>query len=294
MAEKESRDRANAIQAERQRALDLALDRKNRREEAAEKSRQRNKEKMRRGRGKASESPTRGSSSSLSPTRESKQNLPPKSSASAASVTSAASAVTDESSVFSEEEAIKEKEDKFFADEEAIRKQSLEPSYLPYYAAFENEVIGKYGGSHPAGDICMEPVQSVESAICIYLQKYFLGQVPILNDAECSPKKILSRVTTATQVLVMGEHARAWKNALTGIHNFLRGLTAEEAAIEAAGEAEEDDEAKMKATMKFLKNQMTLKNSELEQMQKEMEAAQKQIHNKMDELHALRQKFSIF
>ena len=291
MAEKETRDRAQAIQEERERAMNLALDRKNKRAEAAERSRQKNQEKMRKGRGKSG-SPTRNpAGSSVSPSRESKQDNIKSISSNAVSEEKGNSVADDEE----DEDAMRTKENKFFADEEQIRNMSLNPSYLPYYASFENEIIGKYGGSHPGGDLCMEPVKSIEDATKVYLRKYFLGMVPIINDAECSPKKLMSRITRATQILVMGEEERAWRNAITGIHNHLRGLTPAEAAAEAAGEEiEEDNEAKMKAVMSFLRKQMTLKNGEIELLEREMEMAQKNMQQKMDEMHALREKYSVF
>ena len=34
--------------------------------------------------------------------------------------------------------------------------------YLPYYAYYQGEIMGKYGGSHPLGDLCEEPIKVIE------------------------------------------------------------------------------------------------------------------------------------
>ena len=62
----------------------------------------------------------------------------------------------------------------------------------------------------------------------------------------------------------------------------------------ASEEAEEDDEAKLQAIAKFLRKQMKLKNDEIEQLEKQQEAAIAQMQDRRDELQALRAKYSIF
>ena len=227
----------------------------------------------------------------LSPSRESKDD------ASVGSATKGGKSENDPTlnEDEAEEAAGEVANNKFWADEEAIRNNSLEPSYLPYYASFENEIIGQYGGSHPAGNLCTKPVVTVENATIEFLKKYHLGKVPILNDAECSPAKIMTRITKSKQILLMGEEERAWRTVIKDIHNHLSGATPEEVAMEqVAQEAEEDDEAKLKAIAKFLRKQMALKNGEIEQLEKEMAAATAQMQDKRDELQVLRAKYSIF
>ena len=305
MAEKATRDRANAISEERERARNLALDKKNKRAEAAERSRQKKQAAIRGGGGGKAKSPSKSQSlesngSSLSPSRESKDE---------ASVGSRASTkgggVESNAKGKGGANAPQEKEDsndddgekahnKFWNDEEAIKNQSMEMSYLPYYATFENELIGKYGGSHPAGHMCLEPVKTVEVEVVNFLKKYFLGKVPIINDAECSPAKLMMRVTKAKQVVLMGERERAWKSSTQEIHSFLSGESPQDAAVDAAGDDEEDDEAKLHAIAKFLRMQMQLKNGEIELLEKEVEAAVRTMQDRKDELQSLRKRFSIF
>jgi methionyl-tRNA formyltransferase len=180
---------------------------------------------------------------------------------------------------------------------------SLSPSYLPYYASFENEIIGKYGGAHPAGDLCTFPVDSVEVAVREYLQTYFLRKVPIIGGEESSPAKTMTRITYAKQVLVMGEPDAAWSKACKQVFNIVRGLEVvtsaegEEIGGSEAADAqanEEKNEARQEAIAKFLRQQIVLKNGEIELIEKQMQAAQKQLQDKVDELHALHKKYSIF
>ena len=291
LAEKATRDRANAIAEERDRARSLALDKKNKRAEAAERSRQKKQAAMRGG-GKA-KSPAKSleRGGSLSPSRESKDD---------ASVGSKASKGGKNGLTAAEEEGDGDGQDgekahnKFWDDEQAIRNSSLEMSYLPYYATFENELIGKYGGSHPAGNMSLQPVKAVEQKVVQFLQKYFLGKVPIINDVDCSPAKLMMRITKSKQVLLMGERERAWRTCTKEIHAFLSGSTSLDAAVDAAGEDEEDDEDKLQAIAKFLRKQMQLKNGEIELLEKEVEAAVRTMQDRKDELQSLRKKFSIF
>jgi len=276
LAEKHTRDRANAIAEERERARNLALEKDGKRKSAAERSQARKREM--RGVAAASASPTKSTSrkgGSLSPSRESKHD----------------SKDGDEEDDDDTEEQEK-KQNKLFNDEEILRTMSMAPSYLPYYASFEGDIIGKYGGAHPAGKLCFKPVQEVETATITHLRKYFLGKVPILSEAECSPAKIMTRITCAKQVLVMGEQNKAWDAACGQILAFASGSSPADITAEAA--AEEQDEARMQAVAKFLKKQTELKNGEIELLAQQMEAAQKQMQDKVDELHALHKKYSIF
>jgi len=278
LAEKQTRDRANAISEERQRARDLALEKDNKRKVAADRSRARKREMKGVAAAPSSPSPAKSpprNGGSLSPSRESK-----------------ADGKDGEEEDYDDAEEQEKKHSKFFGDEEILRSMSLSPSYLPYYASFEGDIIGKYGGAHPSGKLCFKPVRAVEVAAIAHLRKYFLGKVPILGETECSPAKLMTRITCAKQVLVMGEQEKAWESACEQIFAFVKGSSPQDIAAEAA--AAEQDEARMQAVAKFLKQQMELKNSEIELLAKQMEAAQRQMQDKVDELHALHKKYSIF
>ena len=301
MAEKATRDRANAIEAERERAKFLALEKDNKRKDAAAKSRAKKSAKMlgkdataKLGKAGVSLSPDRGrdrgggGGSGLSPSHESKNSN---------------GNDGDDNSVGSlDSQATTLVHDKFFADEEAIRNMSLSPSYLPYYASFENEIIGKYGGAHPAGDLSIKPVKNVEQAVCQHLKHYFLGKVPIISGRECSPAKIMIRITYGKQVLVMGEQKQAWDKACTQVYNAVKGIdTPVEVEVEGEedGKAEEEEpvetnEARAEAIAKFLRQKIVMKNAEIALLESQMEAAQKQMQDRVDELHSLHKKYSIF
>lgn len=301
MAEKATRDRAAALEEERERVKSIALEKKRRREEAANASRLRNQAKVR---GKAGGSgakkqlqESKRGGVSASPSRESKQDGKSAdddgaSIASIGSIGSIGSIVSQQSL----EEQTKKRENKFWADEEAIRTQSTELSYLPYYAAFENEVIGKYGGSHPGGKLSMAPVAAIEEAVVAFLKKYFLGRVPIINDGECSPAKLMSRITYAKQILVMGEETRAWRNAANEVHMFLRGheVDADQSLEDDDDDEGDGDEGKAAAVSKFLRRQMEMKNNEIDLLSKEVDAAARKMQDAQDALHCLHMKFSIF
>jgi serine/threonine protein kinase len=282
-SEKTSRDRANAIAEERQRARNLALEKDNKRKEAAARSRARKRD-IRAGNSSSTTSATNSSSGSphrdtnnLSPMRETKESG------------TGRDRDRDSDPETEDEERV---HNKFFDDEEILRTMSLSPSYLPYYASVEGELLGKFGGAHPGGELCLKPVLTVEQATETYLRTYFLGKVPIINGASCSPAKIMTGLTCAQQVLVIGEQEKAWNSASAQIRDLVMNNSAENIAAEVA--AEEQDQARMKAVAKFLKQQIELKNGEIELLAKEAEAAQKQMQDKVDELHLLHQKYSIF
>ena len=111
--------------------------------------------------------------------------------------------------------------DKEDAEEEEAHRVAMESEdtcYLPYYAQHMGQIMGKYGGSHPLGQLCEEGVDTVEQHVRTYLQRYFLGRTPILNSKlAASPHGIIHDIIHCPNVMVVGEQEEAWQGATDGI-----------------------------------------------------------------------------
>ena len=140
-----------------------------------------------------------------------------------------------------------------------LQEEAIKPSYLPYYAQYKGEVMGRYGGCHPSGDMFGSPVPSVEVAVVSYLKSFFLGQVPCLQDRDASPLNVMHEVTAAKNVMVVGELKQAWLNAGKEIKLHVRsggeGHETEAQLLEKL-EQEQTHAAKAEAMNTFLTEQV--------------------------------------
>lgn len=201
----------------------------------------------------------------------------------------------------------REQEDK---EEEAAHTMAMESDdtcYLPYYAQHMGQIMGKYGGSHPLGQLCEMPVDSVEKQLRAFLHKFFLGKVPILNgNLASSPHGIIHDIVACENIMVVGEEEEAWQTAVNQVTHFLHPKENDEDDLDGhhrgqgeEGGSDDDDElelnqAKAEAVARKLKEQLQLKENEIKIIEQNAELARNEMQKAIDKLHKIHTTYSIY
>ncbi len=195
--------------------------------------------------------------------------------------------------------ALQAERDKEDAEEEEAHRVAMESDdtcYLPYYAQHMGQIMGKFGGSHPFGQLCEESVDAVEQQVRAYLQRYFLGRTPILNSKlAASPQGIIHDIINCPNVMVVGEQEGAWQNATAEIQAALsKDNEEEDESVE-----EDDNEAELNAAIaeamaRKLKEKLQLKQNEIALIEQTAELARKEMEKAVDTLHKISLKYGIY
>ena len=167
------------------------------------------------------------------------------------------------------------------------------------------QVMGKFGGSHPLGQLCEMPIDSVEKQLRSFLQKFFLGRVPILNsNLASSPHGIIHDVVAYEDVMVVGEEDEAWHNAVNQLVHFLHPVAKDENVASRDGDdgvmanGDDDDlelnQAKAEALARRLKEQLQLKENEIKIIEQNAELARNEMQAAIDKLHKIHTTYSIY
>jgi serine/threonine protein kinase/ankyrin repeat protein len=200
------------------------------------------------------------------------------------------------------------KEDREEEQAHSVAMESEDTCYLPYYAQHMGQVMGKYGGSHPLGNLCELPVAAVEKQLRSFLQSFFLGRVPVLNaNLACSPHGIIHDAVACENVMVVGEQDEAWRLASNQVFEFVRppvameehddpfGFGAEgEDGDEDGGDDVELNQAKAEAIARKLKEQLALKENEIKLIEQSAEMARVEMQKAVDKLHKIHTRYSIY